>query len=187
MPTTIVSGGSELLNPEAILRTQLGVKQGQIVASFGCGGAGFFVLAAARLVGDHGQVYAVDIVKQALSSVDGKAKLQGLYNVKTVWSDLEMYGAMDIPEQSLDHGLLINVLFQSKQHQDILKEVSRLVKSGGKLLIIDWNDQFVSFGPPKADRVDPESLRTMVPPLGYLEEKVFQAGQYHFGLIFTRV
>lgn len=187
MPTTIVSGGSELLNPASILKEHLGLRPSQIVASFGSGGAGFFVLAAARLVGEHGQVYAVDIVKNALSSVDGKAKLQGLYNVKTVWSDLEVYGAMDIPEQSLDHGLLVNILFQSKKHMDILREVTRLIKPGGKLLIIDWNDVSVSFGPPASDRVDAEQLREVVPPLGYLEEKFFEAGQYHFGLIFTRV
>lgn len=187
MATTIVSGGNELLNPTAILKDQLGIRVNQIVADFGCGGAGFFVLAAARIVGEHGQVYAVDIVKNVLSSVDGKAKLQGLYNVKTVWSDLEIYGAMNIPEQSLDHGLLVNTLFQSKQHAAILNEVTRLIKPGGKLLVVDWNDVSVSFGPPAADRVSPEYLRETIPPLGYSEEKFFQAGQYHFGIVFMRI
>lgn len=182
----IISGGNELLQPREILKQQLQLQPGKIVASLGCGGAGFFTLESARLVGDQGQVYAVDIVKTALSSVDGKAKLQGLYNVKTVWSDLELYGATDIPERSLDYALLVNILFQSKHHADIIKEASRLLKYGGKLLIIDWNKTQVPFGPALNDRVDVEELRSIIPPLGYQEERYFEAGQYHFGLIFTK-
>ena len=184
---TIVTGGTELLQPRTILRDQLRMKAGQIVGALGCGGAGFFAIEAARLVGDQGQVYAVDIVKNALISVDGKSKLQGLYNVKTIWSDLELYGATDISEASLDHGMLVNILFQSKKHDAIVREAARLIRRGGRLLIIDWNDVSVSFGPRKEDRVNVEVLRAAVPSFGFTEDKFFEAGQYHFGLIYTRV
>ena len=186
MPTTIVAGGTELLNPRAILKDQLHIQPGQVVGALGCGGAGFFALESARLVGDQGQVYAVDIVKNALISVDGKAKLQGLYNLKTVWSDLEVFGATDIPNSSLDFGLLVNILFQSKKHEAIVREVARLIRPGGKLLVIDWNDVGVAFGPHPEDRVNADALREIVPSLGFTEDKFFQAGQYHFGLIYTR-
>lgn len=187
MASPIIPGGNALLHPRTILKEHLHIAHGQMVGNFGCGGGGFFTLDSARLVGESGQVYAVDIVKTALSSVDGKAKLQGLYNVKTVWSDLEVYGATDIPEASLDHGLLVNVLFQSKKHGEMIREVSRLIKPGGKLLIIDWNTVVVPFGPPLEDRVKVDELRMLVPPFGYQEEKFFEAGQYHFGLIFIRL
>ena len=182
----IISGGNELLQPLNILKEHLNIQPGQVIADLGCGGSGFFSLEAARMVGDQGQVYAVDIVKEALSSVDGKARLQGLYNVKTVWTDLELYGATEIPERSVDHAMLINVLFQSKKHMDIIKEASRLIKTGGKLLIIDWNDVPVPFGPAVQDRVKVDFLRENVPPLGYTEEKFIEPGQYHFGLVFNR-
>lgn len=183
----IVSGGTALLQPRVILKEHLKLMSGQLTANFGCGGGGFFTLECARIVGDQGQVYAVDIMKTALASVDAKAKLQGLYNVKTVWSDLEIYGATDIPEASLDHGLLVNILFQSKKHDAIVHEVTRLIKQGGKLLVIDWNDVPVPFGPSLKDRVKVDELRSMVPTFGYQEEKFFEAGQYHFGLIYNRL
>jgi len=182
----IVSGGNELLQPQAILKEQLGIQPGNVVGDFGCGGSGFFTIESARFVGEQGQVYAIDIVKEVLSSIDGKAKLQGLYNVKTVWSDLEIYGATEIPERTLDFGLLVNVLFQSKDHAAIIRETTRLMKPGGKLLIIDWNEVPVPFGPGVDDRVKIDELREIVPPLGYIEHKYFEAGQYHFGLIFER-
>ncbi len=175
------------MQPAAMLKEHLGIQPGQVVADLGCGGSGFFTLESARLVGDQGQVYAVDIVKGVLMSVDSKAKLQGLYNVKTVWSDLEIYGATEIPERSVDHGLLVNILFQTKKHEEVLREVSRLIRPGGKLLVVDWNDVPASFGPPLTDRVSVEHLRQLVPPLGYDEIKFFEAGRYHFGLIFSRL
>ncbi|MBI4090832.1 MAG: methyltransferase domain-containing protein [Candidatus Komeilibacteria bacterium] len=187
MASPIISGGNALLQPRVILKEHLHVAPSQIVGNFGCGGGGFFTLESARMVGESGQVYAVDIVKNALSSVDGKAKLQGLYNVKTIWSDLEIYGATDIPEASLDHGLLVNILFQSKKHDAIVREVTRFIKPGGKLLIIDWNNVQVPFGPPLEDRVKVDELRMKVPSFGYQEEKFFEAGQYHFGLIFIKL
>lgn len=187
MAATIVSGGNQFLDPQAILQGQLRLALGNIVADFGCGGAGFFTLAAARLVGERGQVYAVDILKHVLESVDGKAKLSALYNIKTVWSDLEVYDACNIPESSLDHGLLVNTLFQSKKHQEIIREVSRLIKPGGNLLIVEWNDKPTPFGPRPEDRVSLDWLRSEVPARGYVEEKLFEAGAYHYGLIFNRL
>lgn len=187
MASPIISGGNALLQPRVILKEHVHVSPGQMVGNFGCGGGGFFTLESARLVGESGQVYAVDIVKNALASVDGKAKLQGLYNVKTVWSNLEIYGATDIPEASLDHGFLVNILFQSKKQEAIIREVTRLIKPGGKLLIIDWNNVQVPFGPALTERVKADDLRMKVPPFGYQEEKFFEAGQYHFGLIFIRL
>ena len=189
MPTlpTIVSGGTEFLNPKTILSQHVRVLPNQMVGALGCGGAGFFALEAARMVGNQGQVYAVDIVKNALSSVDSKAKLQGLYNFKTVWSDLEVFGATAIPEKSLDLAMLVNILFQSKQHEAIIRESARLIKPGGKLLIIDWNQASVAFGPKLSDRVDQDAIRALVPQLGFQEDKIFEAGQYHFGLLYTRL
>lgn len=183
----IHNSAQEFLQPLTILKDHIKLQAGQIVAGLGCGGSGFFSLAAARIVGDKGHVYAVDIVKGALSSVDSKAKLQGTYNIKTVWSDLEMYGATEIPESSLDHGLLVNILFQSKRQLDIIKEAGRLIKPGGKLLIIDWKRERTPLGPPLEDRVDVDMLRAEVPSLGFQEEKFFEAGKHHFGLIFTRL
>lgn len=178
---------SEFLQPLSILKDQLKVQSAQVVAALGCGGSGFFALDAARLVGDKGQVYAVDIVKGALSSVDSKAKLQGLYNVKTVWSDLEVFDAAEIPEASLDMGLLVNILFQSKKQVDIIREASRLIKPGGKLLVIDWKAERTPLGPPPDHRVDVDMLRAEIPALGFQEEKFFEAGKHHFGLVFTKL
>ena len=53
------------LNPETLLR-EVGLTPGMTVADFGCGN-GFYAVAAGSMVGKKGQVYAVDILEEALS------------------------------------------------------------------------------------------------------------------------
>ena len=88
MPETILRGGTALLDAEKIL-TRLGIAEGMIVADLGCGGGGHFVAPASRLVGRTGHVYAVDIQKAVLHTVESKLRLQHVTNVDLVWSDLE--------------------------------------------------------------------------------------------------
>ncbi|MBI4276294.1 methyltransferase domain-containing protein, partial [Candidatus Uhrbacteria bacterium] len=135
MATT--SGGTNLLDSLGILE-RFGIAQGMHVGDFGCGGAGHFVFPAARLVGDTGLVYAVDILEPVLSSIDAKAKSEGFTNIKTVRSNIETVGATNIPEKILDALLIINLLFQNTKFADILREGSRLMKPNTKLLVIEW-------------------------------------------------
>ncbi len=185
-PSGVQVTGSELLDANRILADQVGITHGQNVADLGCGGHGHFTLMAARLVGDKGQVYAADILKTVLYSVDAKANYQGLYNVKTVWTNLEEYGATDIPEGSLDHALLLNTLFMSKRHPQMMREAYRLVKRGGHLGVVDWKKSSGPIGPAQEDRVDPRRITEIASGLGFREVKNFEAGPNHWGLVFQK-
>ncbi|KYH37203.1 MAG: methylase involved in ubiquinone/menaquinone biosynthesis, partial [Candidatus Bathyarchaeota archaeon B24] len=52
---------------------EVGVGAGKVVLDFGCG-SGTYTIPAARLVGDEGKVYALDVRKKALDEVEAKAK-----------------------------------------------------------------------------------------------------------------
>lgn len=181
-----VPGGNELLDPYYILKEELGVSSGEQVADLGCGGAGHFTIQAAKLVGDKGIVYAVDILKAVLSSVENRASLEKLNNVKTHWSNLEKFGALKIHDQTLDYSLVINVLFQNSDYLTMLKEANRLLKSKGKLLIVDWAPGRFPVGPDPDNKVDPETVKATLAQLGLIQIKEFNAGKYHFGLIFEK-
>jgi ubiquinone/menaquinone biosynthesis C-methylase UbiE len=181
-----ISGGNELINPEEILN-RAGVKSGMKIADLGCGGAGHFIIPAAHKVGSQGMAYAVDILKSVLRSVISRARLEGVNNVKLVWSNLEIPGATKIPDQSLDVALLINILFQSKQHENIIKEAQRLIQKQGKLVVIDWKPNAIAtFGPPPIDRTKPDKIKQIAQKLGLKLIEEFDAGTYHFGLIFEK-
>ncbi len=179
------SGGTQLLNPEKIYQ-HLGLTQGMRVADLGCGGTGRFTITAAKLVGRRGLVYAVDILKSILAEVALKARLEGIANVKTVWANLEIYNATKIKSDSLDIGFLVNILFQSKEDDNVIKESSRMIKRGGRLLVIDWKQVSLPFGPPLVDRVKPETVKKICKSLNLKLIDEFDAGAFHYCLIFQK-
>lgn len=180
-----VQGRSELLNANEILTNILNLKVGQRAADLGAGG-GLFTIQAARLVGDQGEVYAVDIMKNILSDIESKARMANLYNIKTVWSNIEILGATKIPEDTLDYVFLINTLSQSKEHDKMLAEAIRLLKAGGKMLIIDWLENKVGLGPQADNLLQEGDVIEKAQAMGLRLEQQFKAGQYHFGVVFIK-
>ena len=81
---------------------------------------------------------------------------------------------------------LINILFQSKHDDYVIREAVRLIKDSGKLLIIDWGRVATSFGPAAEDRVKPETLKAIASKLNLKLIDEFEAGKYHFGLLFEK-
>lgn len=158
-----------------------------IVADLGCGNPGYFTIPASQMVGDKGMVYAVDVVESVLSSVNGAAKLAGAHNIQTVWSNIENVGATKIAEGSLDVALLVNVLFQTKNHAAVIHEASRLLKTGGRLLVVDWKMTGTPLGPSAERRVPPERIRMAARDANLDETDSFDAGQFHFGLLFRKL
>ena len=179
-----IQNGNELINIDVFKLADL--QEGMVVGDLGCGNLGFFTLTAAKLVGKKGMVYAVDILKPALAVVEARAKTEGLDNVRMIWSNLEVVGATKIPPSSLDVAFIHNVLFQSDRNDLILKESYRLLKSGSKLIVIDWLKTGAPFGPPVGDRIDSATIKKFALGAKLALTDEFVAGPYHFGLIFTK-
>lgn len=175
-----------MLDPLKILK-KANLAEGQAVADLGAGTAGHFVIPAAHMVGGKGRVYAVDILKSALEGIQSRAKLEGLTNLETVWSDLEVYGATKINNDSLDAAFLINILFQTKERGEVIKEAVRLIKPGGRLIIVDWKSTNIpSFGPDIEKRINPEEIKKIADGLNLELMEEFEAGKFHFGLVFKK-
>jgi ubiquinone/menaquinone biosynthesis C-methylase UbiE len=175
-----------LFDIENILR-KITIEEGQKVAELGCGNFGFFVWPMAKLVGRHGQVYAVDILKNTLEEIKRQALKENFPQVKTVWSNLEIFKATDIETSSLDCALLINILYQSEKRIEILREAIRLLKRGGKLLIVEWENTDSPLGPILEKRVKLDSLKSVAPKIGLDIRDEFIAGPYHYGIILTKL
>lgn len=181
----ISAGGNELINPFAVLE-HLGIESGSNVADLGCGGAGHFIIPAAQIVGTNTVVYAVDILKSVLHTVSSKARLDGINNIRTVWSNLEKIGATNIPAESLDFTMVINMLFLSNKRKEVLTEATRLTKPGGKILVIDWNNSKTPIGPLLDHRVPVSEIKKIGKDLKLKLIEEFKPGNYHYGLIFEK-
>ncbi|MEK7121539.1 MAG: methyltransferase domain-containing protein [Patescibacteria group bacterium] len=177
-------GTGGFMNPEKIV-SGFGIKEGMMIADFGSG-AGYFTILLGQRVGQSGKVFALDIQESALDNVRVKAKAAGLENVETIRSNLEVLGSSGLADNSQDIVLLANILFQSEQKAEIIKEAVRVLKDGGFLVVIDWKRAAGGFGPPDNLRTDEIAMRSLVLGEGLVFENDIDAGQFHYGLKFRK-
>ena len=171
----------DFLNPSEVLK-KLRLRKDMVVADFGSG-SGNWTIALAKIIED-GLVYAIDILKEPLSALQGRAKLEKIENIKTICSNLEEKEGSHLPDNSVDLVLINNLLFQSENKNAILKEAKRILKNQGKVLVIDWKKEAPLID--KASKVLPEKIKEMATNLGFQIEEEFEAGLYHWGLILVK-
>ncbi len=170
------------LEPEKIIE-QLDIKQDYLAAEFGCGLGGFSIALAKRL--SQGMMYAIDIQSEPLSALMGKAKAEGLSNIKTIQSDLEEPRGSTLQDDFLNLVLVTNILFQSEHRESLLKEAKRIIKPGGQVLVVDWRPSS-PFGPEKG-RISLEEVRQiMMPKLDMKLIKELEADTYHWAALFQK-
>lgn len=177
--------GNELINPFKLLE-RVGIRAGATVADLGCGALGHFVFPAAQLVGTEGIIYAVDIQRSVLEQIQKIIGDEHITNVKTVWSDIDVYGATRITPGSLDLTLVINNLYLSQNRPQLLREVARLTRPGGRLVVVEWKIVATPLGPPQKQRLSEEDAKKVFSsPLFTLREE-FEAGECHYALVYER-
>lgn len=162
---------------------RLGLVHGMKVIDLGAG-SGFYALAAAKVVGDNGRVYAVDVQKNILDRIRNTAAEYGLRNIESVWGDAEKLGGTKLGQDLADRIIASNLVFQLQKPDDFVLECKRLLKSGGKILIIDWS-QKGPFGPKEASNEG--QVKTLFEKNNFVLEERFDAGDHHYGLIFKKL
>jgi len=174
-----------LLNVEFLINKIISTNNDK-VADLGCGSFGYFVFPLAKRIGKHGRVYAIDIIKSSLESVKSIAKVENLTQIETVWSDLEVLGGTKIKDGSLDSILLVSTLHQSDNYNNIILEGCRMLKPGGKVLIVEWNNENGPFNTNGRRRIKREDLKKAIDstPLEVIEE--FDAGDHHYGMLLVK-
>lgn len=175
-----------LFDVKALLE-RAGVISGSTVVDCGAGRAAPITLAAADIVGEHGTVYALDVVKDALAAVEHRMQSTGHMNVTTVWTDLEIVGAAKrVANDSADVVVLSDVLFQSQKRASILREAARMARPGGKIVVVDWKPVAENFGPPKEQRVTPEEIKDIGASLKLQPVDEHEPGDHHWAIIFQK-
>jgi predicted methyltransferase len=175
----------KFLDPERVLFAA-GLGPNQTFTDMGSGG-GFYTLAAAKIVGEQGAVYSVDILEAVLDHIAAEARLKNVRNIKTMVCNLEESKACDqIPSGTSDMVLLANITHQIKNQGNLFAEAYRLLKTGGKLLVIEWNDQPGPIGPVASERISENDVNASAKKAAFKHAGNLSVDTYHYGLTFIK-
>lgn len=119
---------------EEIVR-QSGLKEGDTVADVGAG-TGFFSLLFAKVVGDKGRVYAVEISANFKKHIERQAKRAKLGQISTILCGEKDSG---LPEASCDLIFVCDTYHHFEYPEPYLKSLHKALKSDGRLVVIDFD------------------------------------------------
>ena len=169
------------IDPKEVLKP-LKLKEDMIAADFGSGSGGWAIPLAKEL--EMGKVFAIDILEEPLSALRAKLKLEKIKNVDVIQSDEEETEGSTLAANSCNLVLMTNLLFQVENIPRVLLEAKRVLKPGGRILVVDWKEK-AALGP-QGRRVLPEQVYQAAKDLGLKVEKEFDASLYHYGLILAK-
>jgi ubiquinone/menaquinone biosynthesis C-methylase UbiE len=164
---------------------QLGIQEAGTVADLGAG-SGFYTMEAAKAVGPNGRVFAIDIQQDLLSRLKNLAHQSKIHNIEVLHGNIETLNGTRLREESIDVVIVANVMFQLDSKEGLVDEAKRILKSSGRVLVVDWTESFGGMGP------QPESVFNQSEAKALFEKKGFSfvsgivAGDHHYGLIFRK-
>jgi ubiquinone/menaquinone biosynthesis C-methylase UbiE len=110
-----------------------GIREGMTLVEYGCG-PGRYTIRFAKLVGQRGRVYAVDVQELAIEYVKRKMSSEGLDNVIPILASGYQTG---IPDHTADMVFALDMFFAVGDPVAMLREVHRITRSDGVLILDD--------------------------------------------------
>ncbi len=168
--------------------SKVGVGQGMIVAVVGAGD-GYFALPIARVLKGTGTVFAVDSDEARLDELRKKLSREGLtgWVVPVSLTD----GTFALPDASVDMAVFVDILHESDQPEALLHETVRVLRSQGRLVVVDWSPPTEGrpepvLGPPPSARLSAEKVRDLATAEGFEHAEELDLYELHFTLSFRR-
>ena len=165
--------------PERVMDS-LGITSGTIVADIGAGG-GWFTIKLANRVGPTGLVYAEDIQREMIESINRRVNRTNLSNVETI------IGTSNNPKipTPVDAVLMVDVYGEVEDPMALLRNVIPQLKKGGRIGIVEHRLDGGGPGPPLQDRVAPETIITTAEAVGLQLLTHDESFRYQYLLVFV--
>jgi ubiquinone/menaquinone biosynthesis C-methylase UbiE len=171
-------------NPETNIN-QFGLLPNSIVADFGAA-TGSYSIPIARTV-TAGKVYAVDVQQDLLVKLKNAANTAHIGNIEIIAGDIERLAGTHLKDGIVDMVLMANILFQVPQKKALVQEARRILRPGGRVIVIDWSGSFGGIGPQAHDVFTSYQAEQLFQPEGFVSERTFPAGDHHYGIIFKKI
>jgi SAM-dependent methyltransferase len=120
-----------------LLLPALKIKPGDSVADIGAG-TGYYTRRLAKLVGEKGTVYAVDIQQEMLDLLTNKMAELNIRNVKPILGTIT---DPKLPKASVDLILLVDVYHEFDFPYEMTQGMTRALKPGGRIAFVEFRGE----------------------------------------------
>ena len=158
----------------------------------GCGDGHVAIKAMEYL--PEGRVYAVDAYDESIRELDSYKNDNGLENLINIEADLTK-SIPSVEDGSIDVALMVNVFhgFTSENRDDVIDEFGRILKTEGKIAIVEFKPIEMPWGPPLDIKYSPDDLEEIFNSHDfkkiYLNEDMgaeVPEGKSHYMIIFEK-
>lgn len=173
---------------------ELNLEGNETFMDLGCGD-GYVALKAIKEYLPHGNVYAVDVYDVAIEELNTYKDENNIENLINIEADVTK-GICDVEDGCIDVVLMLNVFhgFRDIETRDnVVKELSRLIKDDGRIAIMEFKPIDWTFGPPTEIKCSPVELEEICSRHGlkkvHLNENMGQKssdGNSHYMIIFEK-
>lgn len=169
---------SELQPKNTLIKA--GLKKAEVFCDIGAG-TGIFTTEAAKIT--DAITYAVDISKDMLKIIEDKAKRQGLKNIQLINPKGFNY---PIESNQCDFIMLCTVLHEINNKTALLNEIYRILKTSGRLIVIEFYKKQTPMGPPPKNRISIEQTKMFAQQHGLNLQEQSSLGENLYILMFKK-
>jgi len=164
-------------NPDEIL-SKVEIKPDFVAADLGCG-SGFFTVPLSQKAKN---VYGIDVQKEMLKFLE--QKIQKL-KIKNIVPLLSRENEIPLENESVDVLVSVNTLHEFDDRERMIDEMRRVLKHGGKALIVDFKKEDTGFGPPVSIRVSKRRAIRLFEKRGFIVLRTEDL-LHHYLLVFSK-
>jgi ubiquinone/menaquinone biosynthesis C-methylase UbiE len=164
-------------NPDEILNV-VELKPDFVAADLGCG-SGYFTMPLARIVK---KVYGIDVQREMLNFLEDKIRKRGIRNIDPLLSKPD---EIPLGDRSVDLLMSVNTLHEFGDRNKMIDEMGRVLRTDGKLLIVDFKKEETGFGPPLRIRISKTRAVKLFEAKGFRLRKAKEL-PFHYVLVFVK-
>ncbi|MCL4473044.1 MAG: class I SAM-dependent methyltransferase [Actinobacteria bacterium] len=169
----------EVVDSAAVL-AELELDQGPVMADIACG-IGNYSLAAARKMAPGGKIHAFDLWREGIEELNRRIVAEGVTNLTAAVADASKH--IPLADDSVDVCLIataLHDLIEDHTGEGAVREIARVLKPGGRLVIVEFKKVEGSPGPPLHIRLSPGQLDEFVEPFGFEKQHTTDAGPHTY-------
>ena len=167
--------------PQKVVVSLLQLKGDETVVDYGAG-TGIYTIAVANAVPD-GRVIAVEALPRLAKMLRAKLTPELGDRLELVETDAN---AVPAPDGVADRVVMVDVLHHLYDQPEALAEVTRLLRSGGLFVVVDWGDLERPLGPPLDHVLGLAAVRNVISSMGLDELGAHEPGTllpYHLAVV----